>query len=289
MHCKSALSVLLGAAFLTALPTSFLASSALGQQDIHPTKGAFRDLTDWPQTSPRDVELRNFTPFRAVYDRSYRQGAGPNAGDTRKDHVYVTADRVGWDGREAAAITIVDSGIVEHEDTNARVTTMFVDAKNLSALFEIGPIPGKAKDYYIGRMDPGSVRFSMILTEAQSLEPRSMETDEVGFGPGTWAIACMDLESGKKIKLGPFFSPGGNTLTSTQNGHVLGQKDVEDSSGNSYKAWQVETSRNPASPRVSHLYLIDQPPYYLGTESVNLETGERTRFAWLRSFQELEG
>ena len=59
-------------------------------------------------------------------------------------------------------------------------------------------------------------------------------------------------------------------------------------SGEKYQSWVVETSQNLASPRVSHIHLIDRPPYYLGTETVDLETGERKRFVWLRSAELLD-
>ena len=60
------------------------------------------------------------------------------------------------------------------------------------------------------------------------------------------------------------------------------------SPGVEHQAWVLETSRNFSSPRVSHIYLIDRPPYYLGTETVNLDTGERKQFVWLRSVELLE-
>jgi len=257
-------------------------------QDLHPKKKIFADVPQWPTTSPGDVQLKNFAPFRAVYDRTYRQGAGPNAGDTRRDRVIVTAEDVGWDGRKAAAITIIDSGVVEHSDTNARVTAMFVDLSDLSGLFEIGPIPGKGKDYYIGRVDEDAVSLNMITTDTQTLETKKIETSDPGFGPSAWVMASMNLRKGLKINLSPFFSPPATSLASTRLGYVVGQEDFEEGSGKNHEAWVIETSRNPSTPRVSHVYLIDRPPYYLGTETVDLDTRERKRFVWLRGFEKLE-
>ena len=272
---------------LTGVALAILPLAALGQK-VHPKKKIFQDVASWPATAPGDVKLKNFGSFRAVYDRTYRQGSGPNAGDQRRDRVIISAEKVGWDGRRAAAITLIDSGIVEHSDTNARVLTMFLDLDNLSLLFEIGPIPGKAKDYYIGRIDKDEIFLSRITTDAQKLEPQKMKTDKPGFGPNAWVMASMNLRKGLKIMLSPTYSPRGNSLTSATYGHIVSKGTFTDGSGKKYQAWVLETSRNLSSPRVSHIHLIDRPPYYLGTETVNLDTGGRKRFVWLRSVKLLD-
>ena len=133
--------------------------------DVHPKKKIFKDVESWPATAPGQVKLKNFGPFRAVYDRTYSQGSGPNAGDPRNDRVIISAEETGWDGKRAAAITIIDSGIVEHSDTNARVATIFAALDDLRLLFEIGPISGKAKDYYIARIDPEMLYLNNITTD----------------------------------------------------------------------------------------------------------------------------
>lgn len=273
---RSALSVALFLALI--VPT-------IGAQEIHPKKAVFADVSSWPTTSPGQVGMESFSPFRAVYDRSYRQGSGPNAGDPRHDRVVISAEHGGWDGESVAIITVIDSGIPEHSDTNARATSMFVSREDLSARFEIGPVPGKGKDYYIGRVDPDVVSVSMVTTDTQELAPQRMETSQRAFGPGVWVMASMKLEQGKKINLGPFVSPQGNVLTSTTFGHVVGRRAFVSAGGQTYDAWVIETSRNPSSPKVSHVYVTQQPPYYLGTETVDLDTGERKRFTWLRAAQ----
>jgi hypothetical protein len=275
------------AALLTSVTLAILPLVTLAQ-DIHPKKKIFQDVRSWPATAPGDVKLKNFGPFRAVYDRTYKQGSGPKAGEPRQDRVIISAEEVGWDGRRAASITIIDSGIVEHSDTNARVLTMFVGLEDLRDLFEIGPIPGKAKDYYIGRIMPDTILFSQITTDTQTLEPQKMKTDKPGFGPGAWVMASMKLREGLKINLSPYYSLRGNSLTSATYGHIVSKGPFIDGSGKEHQAWVLETSRNFSSPKVSHIHLIERPPYYLGTETVNLETGERKPFVWLRSVELLE-
>lgn len=257
-------------------------------QDVHPKKEVYRDAETWPPTAPGDVELAHFAPFRAVYDRSYEQGSGPSAGDPREDRVIVTAEEVAWDGREAILITIVDSGAAEHDDTNARTAALFVDRKDLTAIFEMGPLPGHGKNYYMARFETNEALIGSIMTESQEFRPQKQEIPGPGFGPTAWVIASMPLKKDLEINLAPCYSPRGNVLTSSTSGRVLGKSTFEDGSRKEYSAWVFEAPRSLDSPRVSHVYVIDRPPYYLGTETVDLDTGERKPFVWLRSIQTFE-
>ena len=276
-HIFASLSILmLGLVLLTLPQRSY-------SQSVHPKKEIFKSVRSWPVTSPGDVKLKNFSAFRAVYDRVYRQASGPDKGATRKDRVIISAEKTGWDGIPAISITIIDSGIPEKSDTNARVLTMFVGQEKLNTLFELGPIPGKAKDYYIGRMEKDMAYLSRITTDTQKLQSEKAPLKTPGFGPNAWVMASMELKKGVKISLGPSYSPPGNSLTSASYGHIVSQDTFTDGSGKKYKSWVLETSRNLSSPRVSHVHLIDRPPYYLGTETVNLDTGERRPFVWLKN------
>ena len=273
---------LIGGLMLTVFTLSAFA------QKVHPKKEIFKDVASWTATAPGGSKLKNFEPFRAVYNRTYRQGGGPNAGDERKDRVIISAENAGWDGQRAIALTLIDSGIVEHSDTMARVFTMFFGFDNLNTLFEIGPIPGKGKDYYITRVDKEMIYSSRIITKTQKLQSRKIATNKLGFGPNTWVLASMNLKKGLKIKLAPVYSPRANSLTSYTYGHIVRKGTFTDGSGKKYKSWVMETSRNFSSPKVSHVHLIDRPPYYLGTETVNLDTGERKPFTWLKSLKLLD-
>ena len=266
----------------------FLTVASVFAQGTHPKKSIFTDVEDWPATKPGEVKLKNFSPFRAVYDRTYRQASGPKRGEARNDRVIISAENTGWDGRKAVAITLIDSGIAKHSDTNARVLTMFADLNDLSLLFEIGPVPGSAKNYYIGRVDAEKISMSRVMTGDGKHEARNVPTKAPGFGPNAWVMASMGLKKGLKISLAPVYSPRGNSLTSATYGHIVGTGSFVDGSGKKHQSWILETSRNLSSPRVSHVHLIDRPPYYLGTETVNLDTGERRKFVWLRSVSMLE-
>ena len=79
---------------------------AQGEQDVRAEKLIFKDADNWPQTPPGTIKLKNFKPFRAVYQRAYLQGSGPDAGQLRTDRVIVHAEEVGWDGHAAIHITL---------------------------------------------------------------------------------------------------------------------------------------------------------------------------------------
>lgn len=273
--------------FLSSL-TLFVAASLTAQ--THEAKAVYADHQDWPPTAPGAVTLAGFRPFRAVYDRQYTQGSGPGAGEPRQDRVIVHAEPVGWDGQRAAVITVIDSGAAEHADTNMRTLTMVTALDDLRALFEIGPIPGKAKDYYLARFTDKAVLISSVNTDTQTLQPQKAPTGQPGFGPGSWVMASMKLEKGLRINLAPYYSPQANPISQSSYGQVIDRTTLTDGSGSEHDAWVVETSGwyGLDSPKVLRLFLKPTPPYYLGTEIYNHDTGERKRFAWLRTTQMME-
>jgi hypothetical protein len=233
------------------------------QEAVHPAKAVYAERSDWPVIAPGDVHLNGFVPFRAVYERHYVQGSGREAGQPRTDRVIVTAEAVGWDGVDAVAIQLIDSGIVDQPDTNARTLTSFVARADLRALFEIGPVPGTARDYYVAQMLPDKVAGFMVKPAAG--------------------------EAGQRFRLEPTYSPQANPLSPGAFGRVIGQETFTDLAGADHDAWVYETISNLTNERSSRHYVINQPPYYLGTASWNLETDEeRNRFVWLQNFRRLE-
>ncbi len=45
---------------------------------------------------------------------------------------------------------MIDTGEAKYADTNMRTLTMVTDLEDMQVLFEMGPLSGTAKDYYIG-------------------------------------------------------------------------------------------------------------------------------------------
>ena len=270
--------------------TLALASGAAAAQEPHPQKAIYADHPTWPSTAPGEVELKHFRPFRAVYDRQYTQGSGPAKGEKRQDQVIVDVHEVGWDGQRAASITMIDTGSARHADTAMRTTTMVAGLHTLGVLFEIGPVPGKAKDYYLARFTEEDLRVSTVMTETQELKPQKVPVQEPGFGPGAWVMASMKLKEGMKINLAPYYSPRANPISQSSYGRVIERTTIADGAGREHEAWVVETSGwyGLDGPKVLRMYLQESPPYYLGTEIYNYDTDERKRFVWLRSAQLME-
>ena len=255
---------------------------ACQSQDIHPKKAAYRDAMNWPLVQPGDVELRDFQPFRAVYERTYTDGSGSQV----TDRVIVSAENIGWDGEAAIAISLTDSGVPENATTNARSLVMYVRKSDLSVLFEIGPRPGTAKDYYVGRKDGDKLYLNSVVSNSDARDTQVMETSAPGFGPGTWIMANADLSDGKKVRLDPMYSPRANAITGFANiAHVVGSEAFTYPDGSSKKAWILEHATNPTSAFVVQRPVVDQPPYLLGSRSVNLDTGESSVRMKLVDFQ----
>lgn len=255
-------------------------------QDVHSKKKVYADNKQWAATAPGDVALKNFQPFRAVYERHYKVSSGPQKGEPRQDRVIVTAEEIAWHGQRAILINIIDSGNLQSDDTNARTLSMYVNAEDLSLLFEVGPIPGKAKDYYVANVMEDKAVMSFVMSETGQAQNQNMPLTQPGFGPGSWVMACMDLKKDMKIRLDPFYSPRGNAIAGRDFARALAQKEYK-AAGKKFNAWAVETAAGLASARVQHRYLIAEPPYYLGTESVDIETNEKRDFMRLQSFEYL--
>ncbi len=265
----------------------FLSVPLWGQgKSPHPKKKAFHDFQSWPALAPGQVSLKNFVPFRAMYTRTYRQGAGPKAGESRTDRVIITAEQVGWDGREAVLMNMIDSAEAHYDDTNGRGFSSYIDRENLAVLFEMGPVPGKGKDYYLLRVLEDKLVGTFVTTDKGDSQNQVMETKNPGFGaPAPWMLASMKLETGQNIRFEPVYSVGLGPLNAKSPFRVLGVEKVQAQDGKDYQARVVESVANLTSPWVYRTYLIDRPPYLVRRESLNLDTGEKKIYMDLVHFQ----
>lgn len=267
------------------LPVAFVLVAGSGvpqtSNKVRPEKKVFENVQAWPATKPGDVKLKNFRPFRAVYERHY----SGRSGELRIDRVIMTAERVGWDGRKAALITLIDAADAKWDDTAARHLFSIVDATDMSLLFESGPIPGKAKDYYF--MRPAKGMGAMVTTDKATLRKQEFPPGARGFGPGPWVLGSMELRGGLKIRLDPFLSPAAN-IFGTRSGIVKGKTHFEDVSGGRHPAWLLESGGNLAGSRMGQIYVTDRPPYFLARFSLDLDTGKETRGIRLIKFQLLD-
>ncbi|MGI9628250.1 MAG: hypothetical protein ACR2QM_15560 [Longimicrobiales bacterium] len=257
-------------------------------QELHALKAEYADAESWPATSTSDVELPDFRPFRAVYERHYSQGLGPRAGEPRQDWVVVVADYASWDDREAIVVSLYDSGNPIYPDTNGRVWNAYVGRTDLTLFHEVGPIPTKAKDYYVWRQIDDRMRGGMLDLEAEQAEFQNDDSaPRTGVAIGPWAMAALPLAAGQKIRLDPYVGVTSNAFSAGP-ALVEGRGSFEDPTGKAWEAWQVDVMGSPGSPRVSRMQLVPEPPYLVARYSHNLETGEDSNGQRLVAFQYLE-
>ena len=242
---------------------------------VHPGKVAFADAQQWPAVTPGQVTLKNFVPFRAVYRRTYKQGAGPKAGEPRIDRVITTAENVAWDGREAILFNMIDSAEAHYEDTNSRTLALYVDARSLAVIFEMGPVPGAGKDYYLLRVLEDKVMGTFVTTDKGESKNQSAPTRAPGFGaPAPWLLASMDLAEGRRIRFAPAYSVGLGALGTKAPFRVIARQKITCEGGRQFDAWIVESIGNLTSPWVQRTAVTDHPPYLIRRTSVNLDSGE---------------
>jgi hypothetical protein len=240
------------------LPALLIASP--GDQP-HPAKAAFKDFQQWPAVTPGQVSLKNFTPFRAVYQRTYNQGSGPKKGERRTDRVIITAESVGWDGRKAIHFSMIDSGEAHYDDTNGRTFTLYFDAESLAVLMEMGPVPGTGKDYYTMRVLEDKIVGTFVTTGKGESKNQIAPVAAPGFGaPAPWILASMDLEKGKNIRFQPAYSVGLGVLNTKAPFRVTGKQKVKTKSGQQVDAWIVESISNLTSPWLQRTTITHQPP-----------------------------
>ncbi|MFT5434664.1 MAG: hypothetical protein ACI9OJ_005378, partial [Myxococcota bacterium] len=148
-------------------------------------------VDNWPATAPGQVELQNFTPFRAVYERCYRD----ENGQQRKDRVIITAENVAWGDEGAIMVGLVDTGSLEYSDTNARAQLRYFAGDDLALLFQLTPMSGTAKDYTLIRAEDGAMHMTNVKTATGESDHQQMPSAPPGFGaPGAWLFASMPLE-----------------------------------------------------------------------------------------------
>lgn len=269
-----------GGWLLTALMV--LAGCADGEaadaQQVHPGKAHFQDAASWPAFAPGDVALRNFHPFRAVYERVYQDAQG----DEIRDHIIITAERVAWGETPAILVTLVDSGSRDHDDTWARIQTRVISERDESLLMQIAPAPGTARDYLIGHTD-GGARATLVEAEsgaAQSL-PVEFPVPQLGT-PGLWLAASMDLEEGQRLAFSAADAPAPSSTLGGRPLQAVGQEAFSAGPIGDVEAWVVEYPLGMTNGRMMRTFLIDRPPYMVGKRPLDLDSGETTELGTQR-------
>ena len=257
-----------GASFaLTALLVG-CQGAASQDTDMHPAKQAYADAQSWPATAPGEVSLTNFTPFRAVYERHYRDHNGAH----RQDRVIVTAEHVAWGEEPAITVSLIDTGSLDYTDTTARKQTRFFAANDLRILLQITPSPGAAKDYDLIVAEADEIDMTRVTTSTGEAEHREMPLTAPGFGaPGAWVAASMDLEEGMQLRLDPYYAAPSSGILGTAPSRVTGREWIETPDGERQQAWVVEYPLGMSSARMMRTFVVDRPPYLLAKRPYDLD------------------
>ena len=151
--------------------------------EVHEAKAAYADFASWPAVSPGAVQLTDFQPFRAVYERHYRDGNGVH----RQDRVIVAAENVAWGPEAAIMVSLADAGSLEYSDTNARNQFRFFSREDGRMLLQVTPAPGTAKDYRLIRAEEGRVTTSTVRTASGEIDFQERAVEAGGCRPtGSW-------------------------------------------------------------------------------------------------------
>lgn len=254
-------------------------ASSQRPQDVHPTKAAFADWQTWPAVAPGEIPLRNFEPFRAVYERVYRDGKGQQ----REDRVIIIAERVAWGETGAIMVTLIDAGNLDYDDTSARVQTRVFAEADQRLLFQISPVPGTAKDYLLVHADQGPVRATMVeaATGKGTVKADPVPTPQLG-APALWVVGSMGLQDAQRIRFTAADAPAASNILGARPFQVSGRETIETEPYGEHQAWVVSYPLGMESARVMQNFVIDRPPYLLGKRPMDLETGETTEIGTLR-------
>lgn len=255
------------------------AAAQTGDGAVHLAKEIYADMANWEATAPGAVELKNFMPFRAVYERHYRDANG----QPRKDRVVISAEHVAWGEDAAIMVGLIDAGSLDYTDTSARSQIRYFTADDLRLLLQITPVTGTAKDYTLIRMEGGAAHMTSVKTATGESEHREMANAPPGFGaPGPWLWGSMSLEEGMRIRFDPYYASASSNVLGAAPSRVIGRETIEMPDGEAHEAWVLERPLGMTGPRFMRTYVIDRPPYFLGKTPVDVDTGERPEVGSMR-------
>jgi len=249
-----------------------------GSQETHPEKAIFASAGDWPTMAVGEGTLANFEPFRAVYERVYRDGRG----EERRDRVIITAERVAWNATPAISVSLVDAGNSDYDDTAMRVQNRVFAVDDHRMLLYITPVPGTPRDYMIAHTD-GELRMTMV--EAASGEA-TVQKPGVGVpqlgAPALWLIGSARPTAGQRFAFANADAPAPSNILGARPLLVSGTESVDAGPLGSQEAQVVIYPLGMTNARVMRNFVIDRPPYLVGKIPIDLDSGEASEVGSLR-------
>lgn len=247
-------------------------------QDVHPSKAVYADADSWPSVAPGEFPIDNFQPFRAVYERVYRN----EHGQQRDDRVVITAERVAWGPTSAIMVTLIDAGNLEFDDTSPRVHTRVFAEEDQRMLFQISPVSGTPRDYLLINTAGPMARATRVADETGEgmVQTTPFPTPQLG-APALWVLGSMALTEGQTIRFGSADLPAASNILGARPYQVSGQETVETPAGQ-HDARVVSYPLGMTSARVMQNLVVDRPPYLLGKRPMDMDSGETSEIGTLR-------
>lgn len=247
-------------------------------QEPHANKvELFGNAADWPAIAPGEVGLTGFRPFRAVYERAYRD----KNGGKQNDHVIITAEKVAWGPVDAVLVTLIDTGNLEYDDTFGRIQTRVFALEDQRLLMQIAPAPGTPKDYMVLHAED-SVVVTMVEA-AGNATTRSPGAPVPQLGtPALWLVGSMEPEPDRGLKFSAAHAPSPSNILGARDYHVSSSERFAAGPLGEVDARVVSYPLGMESPWVMQNLVTDRPPYLVGKRPMDLDSGQTREIGTLR-------
>ena len=265
------------AALLVVIPISAQAQQAA--TEWHPAlKERWQNLDTWTVVTPEDLNMdpAMVLGLRATYHREENILRDPLV-----EEAGFQFER-GWlKGEPIIIARFQTSGDRTGSESGPSGWTMLLDPTSMESL---GMISSSSRwgSFATRRTEAGTIRWSLGVDSTEWTDGEVIAAHEPMIELAVWGhvLGGMRLEEGMKFRLQAFPSWIGPAF------HVAGQTTFEDTQGQPYRVWAVETNMGK-SGWLGITYVRDQAPYFIGFEMRHVETG-KVNLRWrLKSFQRL--
>lgn len=263
------------------LVTSTHARAQERDVEWHPALQAVWQNSDtWTLVTPADLKLdpAMLVGLHATYHRT------EGSQDPLIEEVGFQFER-GWlHGEPVLLARYFTSGDRSNPESGPTLWTRILDPRRMENLGSM------ALSFRFGasatrKTETGTTSWRLGLEDTDWSEPQVREGQEPMIDMAVWAhvLASMQLEEGMNFRLQGIPTWLGQAF------HVAGRTTIEDTQGNVYPVWAVETTtwRGESSGWLGITYVRDEAPYFMGFEMRHVESGD-VAIRWrLRSFERL--
>lgn len=278
MHTPRTSRVLIVAVFLvTAAPSQAQERTEGWHPALQPV---WQDSDTWTMVTPADLKVdpAMLIGLRTTYHRT------EGSQDPLIEEVGFQFERAWLRGEPVLLARYFTSGDRSNPESGPTLWTRILDPRRMENLgsmelsFRFGASATR-------KTETGTINWRLGLDETQWSEPRVHEGQGPMIDMAVWAhvLASMRLKEGMKFRLQGIPTWLGQAF------HVTRRTSIEDTQGNVYPVWAVETTtwRGRSSGWLGITYVRDEAPYFMGFEMRHVESGD-VAIRWrLRSFERL--